>query len=94
MDIHDPHEVEWAVATRFQVDRDLVVIAGAQGSRLDPSADDGFGAKMGLDATRPLGAPEMRFQRIAVPDQAAIRLEDVLDPAAGTAWRRAVGEEG
>jgi 2,5-furandicarboxylate decarboxylase 1 len=92
VDIHDPNEVEWAVATRFQADRDLLVIPGAQGSRLDPSTEDGFGAKMGLDATRPLNAPEMRFKRIAVPGQAAIRLQDVLDPVAGTAWRGALGD--
>jgi 2,5-furandicarboxylate decarboxylase 1 len=92
VDIHDSNEVEWAVATRFQADRDLLVIPGAQGSRLDPSTEDGFGAKMGLDATRPLNAPEMRFKRIAVPGQAAIRLQDVLDPVAGTAWRGALGD--
>ncbi|MBV1798876.1 UbiD family decarboxylase [Siccirubricoccus sp. G192] len=93
VDIHDPNEVEWAVATRFQADRDLLVIPGAQGSRLDPSTEDGFGAKMGLDATRPLNAPEMRFKRISVPGQIAIRLQDVLDPVAGTAWREALGSE-
>ena len=26
VDIHNPAEVEWAVATRFQADRDLVVV--------------------------------------------------------------------
>src|SRR6185295_4574849 len=54
VDIHNPAEVEWAVATRFQADRDLVVIADAQGSKLDPSSRDGVGAKMGLDATKSL----------------------------------------
>ena len=91
VDIHDPTEVEWAVATRFQADRDLVVVAGAQGSRLDPSSDDGYGAKMGLDATKPLNAPPMRFTRIRVPGQEAVRLEEVLDPVAGTDWRKGMG---
>ncbi|MCE4629615.1 MAG: UbiD family decarboxylase, partial [Desulfurococcales archaeon] len=45
--------VEWAIATRFQADRDLVVIKNARGSTLDPSADNGFTAKMGIDATVP-----------------------------------------
>ena len=31
VDIHNPTEVEWAVATRFQADRDLVIIAGEPG---------------------------------------------------------------
>jgi 2,5-furandicarboxylate decarboxylase 1 len=87
VDIHDPAEVEWAVATRFQADRDLLVVSNSQGSRLDPSADDGLGAKMGLDATRPLKAPPMKFKRIAVPGQAEIRLQDVLEPGATENWR-------
>jgi 2,5-furandicarboxylate decarboxylase 1 len=37
VDVHDPKQVEWAIATRFQADRDLIVIHGAQGSILDPS---------------------------------------------------------
>ena len=54
VDIDDPNEIEWAIATRFQADRDLVVVSGAQGSKLDPSSDDGISAKMGIDATKPL----------------------------------------
>ena len=57
VDIHNPTEVEWAVATRFQADRDLVIVPESQGSKLDPSNRDGVGAKMGLDATKPLAAP-------------------------------------
>lgn len=81
VDIHDPRSVEWAVATRFQADRDLVIVSGAQGSKLDPSTDDGYGAKMGMDATVPIGAPEFRFTRIRVPGQDEIDLETRIDPA-------------
>lgn len=87
VDIHDPREVEWAVATRFQADRDLVVVAHAQGSKLDPSTRDGVGAKMGLDATAPLDAPPMRFKRIAVPGEREVVLDEVLEH--GRPWRRA-----
>ena len=89
VDIHDPREVEWAVSTRFQADRDLVVVAEAQGSKLDPSGRDGVGAKMGLDATVPVGAPPMKFKRIAVPGQAEVDLAAVIDP--GADWRAAAG---
>lgn len=82
VDIHDPRSVEWAVATRFQADRDLVVVSGAQGSKLDPSTDDGYGAKMGMDATVPIGAPEFRFTRIRVPGQDDIDLGTRIDPSA------------
>jgi len=78
IDVFDEEQVLWAVSNRFQADRDLVVIAGAQGSELDPSAGPGgVNAKMGLDATKPLTGfpPELR-----VPDEIMkrIRLEDFL----------------
>jgi 2,5-furandicarboxylate decarboxylase 1 len=66
VDIDDPNEIEWAIATRFQADRDLVVVSGAQGSKLDPSSEQGVSAKMGIDATRPLSTEPMEFKRIHV----------------------------
>jgi UbiD family decarboxylase len=58
IDVFDESEVLWAVATRMQADRDLVVISGSLGAMLDPSADDrGVTAKLGIDATRPFGEP-------------------------------------
>ena len=59
VNVWDDREVEWAVATRFQADRGLVVLQGVRGSSIDPSAGETT-AKMGIDATRPLNAkPEM-----------------------------------
>jgi 2,5-furandicarboxylate decarboxylase 1 len=66
VDIDDPNEIEWAIATRFQADRDLVVVSGAQGSKLDPSSDEGISAKMGIDATKPVATEPMEFKRIHV----------------------------
>jgi 2,5-furandicarboxylate decarboxylase 1 len=80
VDIHNPDEVEWAVATRFQADQDLVIIGKALGSKLDPSTVDGVGAKMGFDATIPLDADEMTFKRIRVPGEEEIDLDAVIDP--------------
>ena len=58
IDVFDESDVLWAVATRMQADRDLVVIPGSLGALLDPSADDrGVTAKLGIDATRPFGEP-------------------------------------
>ena len=90
VDIHDPAEVEWAIATRFQADRDLVVIAEAQGSKLDPSARDGVGAKMGLDATKPLSSPDFVFKRIRVPGEDAVDVDRVTMPGAPQHWRDAI----
>jgi len=87
VDIHNPTEVEWAIATRFQADRDLVLVHEAQGSKLDPSTRDGVGSKMGYDATVPLSAPPMRFTRIRVPGEAEVDLDAVTRPAPAD-WQR------
>ena len=62
INIYDDREVEWAIATRFQADKDLVVIPNARGSSLDPSGEKGFTAKWGIDATKPLNRKE-EFER-------------------------------
>ncbi|TAM85534.1 MAG: UbiD family decarboxylase [Candidimonas sp.] len=92
VDVHDPRQVEWAVATRFQADRDLLVIAGAQGSTLDPSTTvasgagakhlprhlQGISAKMGLDATRPVQYNEHVFTKVAIPGYDQVDLSTAL----------------
>jgi UbiD family decarboxylase len=63
VDIFDDRDVEWAIATRFQADRGLVVLHDVRGSSIDPSARDGFTSKMGIDATKPLGADPGMFDK-------------------------------
>ncbi len=79
VNVHDPEQVEWAVATRFQADRDLVVVAGALGSILDPSTDEGISAKMGLDATKPLEYAEHVFTKVRIPGEEAVDPAKVID---------------
>jgi len=62
IDLRDAQAVEWAIATRFQADRDLAVMPDQPSSSLDPSATQVPGektrtAKMGLDATIPWDGP-------------------------------------
>jgi 2,5-furandicarboxylate decarboxylase 1 len=90
VDIHNPTEVEWAVATRFQADRDLVIVPESQGSKLDPSTRSGVGAKMGLDATKPLDAAEMRFKRIRVPGEQNVDIAALLATPGRSNWREAI----
>jgi 2,5-furandicarboxylate decarboxylase 1 len=90
VDIHNPTEVEWAVATRFQADRDLLIVPESQGSKLDPSTRNGVGAKMGMDATKPLSAPEMVFKRIRVPGEESVDVDRLLAEQGGPSWRDAV----
>jgi 2,5-furandicarboxylate decarboxylase 1 len=92
VDIDDPNEIEWAVATRFQADRDLVVVAGAQGSKLDPSSDDGISAKMGLDATKPVVTGPLEFKRIHVMGIESVDLAAALQPDPQAALLRIVAD--
>jgi 2,5-furandicarboxylate decarboxylase 1 len=90
VNIDDETEIEWAVATRFQADRDLVVVSGAQGSKLDPSSDNGISAKMGLDATKPLTADAMEFKRIHVKGVENVDLGRALQTDPKAAFARIV----
>jgi UbiD family decarboxylase len=72
IDIHNPHEVEWAMATRFQGDRGIVM-KKEKGSSLDPSSDmaTGMTTKVGFDCTIPISAPSgggtKNFRRPEMP---------------------------
>jgi len=68
IDIYDPNDVEWAIATRFQADKNVVVLSKQPGSSLDPSGDLSEGkkattAKAGLDATIPPVSTGKSFNR-------------------------------
>ena len=78
VDVQDPVAVEWAVATRFQAARDLIVIPRAQGSKLDPSADDGLSDKLGLDATMPLDRDAFTYTTVHVPGEDDPALDRLL----------------
>ena len=92
VDISSSEEIEWAVATRFQADRDLMVVAGALGSKLDPTTDNGISAKMGLDATAPVNAPELAFKRIRVKGEEEVDLATALQADPGAAVARFLSE--
>jgi UbiD family decarboxylase len=69
VDLFDPAEVEWAIATRFQANRDLVILSDQPGSSLDPSGYQSLGEKartdkLGLDATIPWGVERKGFERV------------------------------
>ena len=69
IDIYDPLSVEWALATRFQADRDLLMIGRERGSSLDPSASPGSyeTCKVGFDLTAPLTIKGKHFKKISFP---------------------------
>jgi len=79
IDIYNPLEVEWAMATRFQGDRDLVVRGRAPGSSLDPSADSGthLTTRLGFDLTAPLETTGKSFRKADFP---VVDVEKFMSP--------------
>ncbi len=101
INLHESQQVEWAVATRFQADRDLIVINGAQGSVLDPSTTvgmetdngepvpqhlQGISAKMGIDATKPVSYHGHVFTKVRIPSEDEIDLNVEIDSGATVDW--------
>jgi 2,5-furandicarboxylate decarboxylase 1 len=70
IDIRDPLDVEYALATRMEASRDLIVIPGARGHEYVRIGQNGIRAKLGIDATVPF-AEKARFARCAFADVAA-----------------------
>ena len=68
INLYEPNEVEWAIATRFQADKDTVILPNNRGSSLDPSGNLSEGkkartCKMGLDATIPFKKTGKGFKK-------------------------------
>ncbi len=69
IDIYNPLEVEWAMATRFQADKNFIMKPREKGSSLDPSAEaeTHFTTKCGFDCTHPLQAKGKGFGKEPFP---------------------------
>ena len=69
INIYDPLAVEWALATRFQGDRDMILLDKEPGSSLDPSAEPGtkLTTKIGFDLTKPLGEAGAGYDKVPYP---------------------------
>ncbi len=74
--IHDPNEIEWALATRFQADKNMIM-KREKGSSLDPSSDmdTQMTCKVGFDLTIPEGGKK-EFRRPALPMK--LNLDDYI----------------
>jgi len=88
IDVFDPNMVEWAIATRFQANEDMLLIPNARGSTLDPSADQetGHTTKVGIDATRPSAKPREKFELAKIP--ASKRIIETLEELKKTVERK------
>ena len=65
IDITDPVRVEWAMMTRWQPDKDTLILSNQKGSSLDPSRyADGNTSKIGYDATIDFGVDKEGFMSV------------------------------
>jgi 2,5-furandicarboxylate decarboxylase 1 len=83
IDINDPVDVEWAIATRVQGDKDIVIIPNARAKPLDPSLPQGAGVvptgtKVGIDATIPEGIPKEHYERITYAYADSAKVDDYV----------------
>jgi 2,5-furandicarboxylate decarboxylase 1 len=84
IDVFNAMDVEWAIATRVQGDRDVIIVPGARAKPLDPSlavTPPGVvptGAKVGIDATIGEGIPRERFERIAYAYADRAKIDDYV----------------
>src|SRR6202045_2613331 len=90
IDVFDPTEVEWAIATRVQGDKDVMVVANSRAKPLDPSLPQGAGivptgAKVGIDATIPEGIPREHYERITYAYAEKAKIDDYVNGKADAA---------
>src|SRR5256714_3641627 len=93
IDVFNATDVEWAIATRVQGDRDVLIVTNARAKPLDPSlAESPIGvvpttAKMGIDATIGEGIPKERYDRIAYAYSDTAKIGDYIKGKADEAGR-------
>jgi 2,5-furandicarboxylate decarboxylase 1 len=73
IDIRDPHDVEYALATRMEASRDLLIMPAARGHEYVRVGSNGIRAKLGIDATVPFGEKarftRCRFEPVTIDDR-------------------------
>ena len=76
----DIKSVEFALATRFQGDKGLIVIPNVKGSSLDPSSDQDniLTTKVGIDATVSLFKRKEKFEIAKIPGEDTIDVKEYI----------------
>lgn len=65
IDVTNSTRVEWALMTRWQPDKDTLILSDQKGSSLDPSrSPDGTTSKIGIDATIDPGVDRSPFESV------------------------------
>jgi 2,5-furandicarboxylate decarboxylase 1 len=92
IDVNNPMDVEWAIATRVQGDKDIIIIPNARAKPLDPSLPQQAGVvptgtKVGIDATIPDNIPKEHYERITYAYADTAKIDDYLKGKADKAGR-------
>ncbi len=76
----DIKSVEFAIATRFQGDKSLIIIPNTKGSSLDPSSDQDnlLTTKVGIDATISLFKKKERFEIAKIPGEDLMNIQEYI----------------
>lgn len=69
IDVFNPEEVEWAIATRFRADRDIFVVPRVRADRVDPVRENRTVAKWGLIALKDPEQPAQVYERARAPKE-------------------------
>ncbi|MBP2147807.1 UbiD family decarboxylase [Xanthobacter flavus] len=99
IDVFNPMDVEWAIATRVQGDKDIMIVTGARGKPLDPSLPPTppgvvpTTAKVGIDATISEGIPKERYERIAYAYADTAKIGDYVSGKADEPGASATDED-
>jgi len=82
IDIFSDAQIDWALATRFQADRDLVTSTGYRAVPLDPSLEgERTGAKAGFDLTLPFGKANSQEFTVPAPPMLKDRRNQTVETA-------------
>lgn len=81
INIYDAQEIAFALATRFQPDRDILIVSDQPALSLDPSAtirSQGYRtSKVAMDATI-APAERQKYEKIAIPDPVSQQIREKL----------------
>lgn len=69
IDIFDPADVEWAVATRLRAERDILVVPRVRADRVDPVRENRTIAKWALIALKEPGKSLEHYERACAPEE-------------------------
>jgi 2,5-furandicarboxylate decarboxylase 1 len=82
IDITDPHDVEYALATRMEASRDIFQVPAARGHEYIRVSDRGMRTKLGIDATVPFERKaeftRLKFADFEIDDQRLTNDPDIL----------------